>query len=138
MIIVTGYMAYVGASSSWKYYVTADECLADMTRFEGVRVHVSGGVAPGTLRISPEGNRASFSLLGQTGTLEVRYEGPLPDNLAQAMDVVVEGRCESGGTIRADKVLTRCASKYEPERTKAVRTGGGSASASEAVAKETP
>ncbi len=55
----------------------------------------------------------SFCLQGQTGTLDVVYQGPLPDNLAESMDVVVEGRCESGGRIVGDKVLTRCASKYE-------------------------
>ncbi len=113
VVAVTAYMAYVGASSSWKYYVTADECLADVTRFEGLRVRVSGAVAPGSLQISPQRNSASFCLQGQTGSLDVVYQGPLPDNLTESMDVVVEGRCEAGGKIVGDKVLTRCASKYE-------------------------
>ena len=60
-----------------------------------------------------KGTVLSFCLQGQTGTLDVVYQGPLPDNLAESMDVVVEGRCEAGGKIVGDKVLTRCASKYE-------------------------
>ena len=107
-------MAYVGASSSWKYYVTADECLANLTRFEGLKVRVSGVVAPGTLHIAPQRNGARFSLQGTKGRLDVVYQGPLPDNLAESMEVVVEGRCETGGKIDGDKLLTRCASKYEP------------------------
>ena len=44
---VTAYMAYVGASASWKYYVTSEECLADTAKFTGQRVRVSGKVAAG-------------------------------------------------------------------------------------------
>jgi len=42
---VTAYMAYVGASSSWQYYVTADECLINKTSLAGTRVRVSGKIA---------------------------------------------------------------------------------------------
>ena len=59
--------------------------------------------------------RASFSLKGQDGQLDVVCKGPLPDNLNESMEVVVEGRCEAGGKIQAEKVLTRCASKYESQ-----------------------
>jgi cytochrome c-type biogenesis protein CcmE len=58
---------------------------------------------------------------GQTGTLAVICAGPLPDNLAEALEVVVEGRLDAGGMVRGDKVLTRCASKYE------ARAGGDAA-----------
>jgi cytochrome c-type biogenesis protein CcmE len=44
--------------------------------------------------------------------LKVICSGPLPDNLAEDMDVVVEGRLEEPDLLRGDKVLTRCASKY--------------------------
>lgn len=120
----TLYMAYVGAATSWKYYVTADECLADPPRFEGSRVRVSGVVVPGTLRIAAQRDRASFGLRGQTGQLDVVCQGPLPDNLDESMEVVVEGRCEPGGRIVGDKVLTRCASKYEPDPAAGARPRG--------------
>ena len=42
-------------------------------------------------------------------------EGPLPDNLAEEMEVVVEGSLEPSGCLRGDRVLTRCASKYASE-----------------------
>ncbi len=41
--------------------------------------------------------------------------GRLPDNLAEGMEVVVEGRFEPSGVLSGDTVLTRCASKYEAE-----------------------
>ena len=109
----TAYMAYVGAANSWQYYITADECLADSDQFTGSRVRISGLVAPGSLNVAEDRSMATFCLQGQTGQLEVVCQGPLPDNLDESMEVVVEGRCEPGGRIQGEKVLTRCASKYE-------------------------
>jgi cytochrome c-type biogenesis protein CcmE len=39
----------------------------------------------------------------------------LPDNLAEKMAMVVEGRLDDSGTLHGDKVLTRCASKYQSQ-----------------------
>jgi cytochrome c-type biogenesis protein CcmE len=109
----TIYMAYLGASASWKYYLTANECLAGAGNLTGSRVRVSGRIAAGTLSISPGRNRAEFVLSADEGGLPVVCSATLPDNLAEQIDVVVEGRLEEGGVLRGDKVLARCASKYE-------------------------
>ena len=110
---VTAYMAYVGASASWKYYVTSEECLADAAKFTGQRVRVSGKVAAESLQVDGDRMGARFALASNRGNLNVTCSGPLPDNLAEGMDVVVEGQLEASGVLRGDKVLTRCASKYE-------------------------
>jgi cytochrome c-type biogenesis protein CcmE len=112
---VTAYMAYVGASSSWQYYVNADECLASSAELVGDRIRVSGKVASGTLQIAPDRNSVSFSLEAAEGQLPVVCTGTLPDNLAEGIDVVVEGHLETANLLRGDKLLTRCASKYESE-----------------------
>ena len=113
MICVTSLMAYVGGSSDWKYYMTADEFLAQADQLAGARLRVSGRVAPGSLHISESRDHASFLLAGQAAELEIECETAPPDNLQEGMDVVVEGRCEAGRRIHVDKVLTRCASKYD-------------------------
>lgn len=120
VIGATAYMAYLGASSSWQYYLTADECLAGAADLTGSRIRVSGRIAPGSLAISPRRERAEFVLAADEGGLDVLCGGILPDNLAENIDVVVEGRLEESGRLRGDKVLTRCASKYESQR----REGG--------------
>lgn len=107
---VTGYMAYAGASSSWQYYLTVDECLLHQQREQDVRV--SGTIAPGSLHISPERDEAVFTLQGATGELRVTCAAPLPDNLQEEVEVVAEGRIGDAGEFEAHKVLTRCASKY--------------------------
>jgi len=109
----TAYMAYLGARASWQYYLTAEECLAEGGSLVGSRLRVSGRVAPGSLEIAPDRRRAEFALAAPDGRLRVACGGPLPDNLAEGVDVVVEGRMEEGNLLRGTKVLTRCASKYE-------------------------
>jgi cytochrome c-type biogenesis protein CcmE len=113
LAVVTGYVAYLGASSSWQYYLTVDECAANSGQFTGKRVRVSGRVAPGSLQIRDDRALATFVLQGQGASLSAECPGPLPDNLAEDMDVVVEGTLQRSDFLRGRKVLTRCASKYE-------------------------
>lgn len=123
----TAYMAYVGASASWQYYLTADECVADASSLIGDRIRVNGRVAPGSLKIDSDPVQATFVLQGTKEKLHVRCSGPLPDNLAENIDVVVEGRLHETGHFQGDKVLTRCASKYESREKQASATATESA-----------
>jgi cytochrome c-type biogenesis protein CcmE len=124
---VTAYMAYLGASTSWQYYLTVDECLADAPVRLGDRIRIRGKVARDSLRIAPSRTEASFALEGSQGNLQVTCSGPLPDNLAEGMDVVVEGRLETVKFFRAERVLTRCASKYRSQQAAVSSRGGASA-----------
>ncbi len=120
---VTGMMAYLGASASWQYYLSVDECVANARGLPGdrirVRIRVNGKVARGSLSIAADRGQATFLLKGTNGSLKVICSGPLPDNLAEDVEVVVEGRLEDSALLRGDKVLTRCASKYKSKRSPA-------------------
>ncbi len=109
---VTAWMAWLGTSASWKYYLTVDECLADAPDLVNQRMRISGRVATGSLNVEPDRTRARFWLCGRDGQLPVTCGGPLPDNLAEDMDVIVEGHLDEAGCLQGDQVLTRCASKY--------------------------
>ena len=111
----TCYLAFLGASTSWQYYVHVDECVQGRSQFIGRRIRVSGRVAANTLQIQDNRRRAEFVLRGEESSLEVSCKGPLPDNLAEDIDVVVEGTLDQVGHFRGEKVLTRCASKYQAE-----------------------
>jgi cytochrome c-type biogenesis protein CcmE len=114
----TAYMAYLGASSSWQYYMTVKECVENAPQVAGQRIRVSGTILPGSLLIAPDRQEARFSLGEEGRTLPVVCTGPLPDDLspAKAMEVVVEGRMEDSCTLRGDKLITRCASKYSARK----------------------
>lgn len=114
---VTAYMAYVGAASSWQYYVTVDECVANSARLINDRIRVSGVIAPSSLRIDEDRAAATFVLAGRNSDLQVSCAGLLPDNLAEGSQVVVEGQMKSAGFLVGHKLLSRCASKYTSQRT---------------------
>ena len=113
LVGATAYMAYLGASSGWTYYVTVDECLEQLDALKGSRVRVSGTVAEGSLVVARDRRSATFRIAGQAGSMAVRCRGFVPETLTEGRPVVVEGQINRGGTIEATQVLTRCASKYE-------------------------
>ena len=94
---VTAYMAYLGASSSWQYYMTVQECVENAPQVAGQRIRVSGTIVPGSLVIAPDRQEARFSLSEAGSQLARRLQRPLAGrSLARrrAMEVVVEGRLE--------------------------------------------
>jgi cytochrome c-type biogenesis protein CcmE len=116
-----GYLAYLGAASSWQYYLSVDEAVDDAAQLSGKRIRVSGRVVPGTLKIKHHRREATLELSGERHRLNVLCRCALPDNLAENIDIVVEGTMHGGG-IHSRKVITRCASKYQAEETATVRT----------------
>ena len=111
----TAYLAYLGASSSWRYYVLVDECAQNHDQFIGQRLRVSGRVRADSLNLGSDRRFATFVLCGHSSSVRVSCRGPIPDNLAEDMDVVVEGTLEKDGLLSGDKVMTRCASKYQAD-----------------------
>jgi len=120
---VTAYMAYLGASSSWQYYMTVQECVQNAPWVAGRRIRVSGTIVPGSLVVAADRQEARFTLGQADDRLSVVCTGPLPDDLSpeKPMEVVVEGRVEAGraespARLRGDKLITRCASKYNARK----------------------
>jgi cytochrome c-type biogenesis protein CcmE len=110
-----GYLAYLGATASARYYLLVDECPGAVSELRDCRVRVSGRIAAESLKIAGDRRHADFVLQGQVHRAPVSCRGVLPDNLTEGMDVVVEGTLRSDGRLECDSVITRCASKYEPK-----------------------
>jgi len=111
-----GYLAYLGAASSWQYYLSVDEAAVDAAHLLGKRIRVAGRVVAGSLTIGDDRRHATFDLAGEHHKLHATCRCSLPDNLAEDIDIVVEGTLEADG-IHGHKVITRCASKYQPKHT---------------------
>jgi cytochrome c-type biogenesis protein CcmE len=123
MAAAISYLAYLGASSSWQYYLSVDEATDDGAHIHGKRIRVGGRVRAGSLTIVDDRRHATFDLAGERHVLHAMCHCSLPDNLAEDIDVVVEGTFGADG-IHADKVITRCASKYQPAGRMAARDKG--------------
>jgi cytochrome c-type biogenesis protein CcmE len=108
----TAYMAYVGASTSWQYYLTVDECLSQSTELTGRPLRINGTIRRDSLVIRPNRLGAEFQLEGTNGSIRVEFIGRVPDNLAESRQVVVEGHLDNDHRLHAETVLTRCSSKY--------------------------
>ena len=54
-----------------------------------------------------------FTLTGKENSLPVNYKGVVPDNFADDIEVVVEGRLADSGVFEANKLMTKCESKYK-------------------------
>jgi len=109
------YLAFAGMKDGWvQYHLTVDE-FAGKPEFKAQRVRLAGQVAESGLVIGSGRLGARFNLQGQTTTLPVSYGGVLPDLFKAGCDVVIEGRADSVGVFRADLLMTKCASKYDPE-----------------------
>jgi cytochrome c-type biogenesis protein CcmE len=120
MAAAIGYLAYLGAASSWQYYLSVDEAMADGAHIHGKRIRVGGRVRAGSLTIVDDRRHATFVLAGERHMLHATCHCSLPDNLAEGIEVVVEGTFGTNG-IHGDKVITRCASKYQPAARMAAR-----------------
>ena len=114
--LVVVYVASLGWSTNLQYYLLVDECAGQADQLRGKQLRVSGRIEKGSLRISADRREASFRLGGDKQELAVSCAGPLPDNLADSMDVVVEGVLQNDGRLQGQKVITRCASKYAPKK----------------------
>ncbi len=104
-----GYILFA-ASRNYVYYLTVDELYAEVDRYDGRKVKVSGTV----VEAERGGREMEFTISENGKSVRVKYRGAVPDAFAVGMPVVVEGRY-SGGRIEATTVLTKCPSKYESQ-----------------------
>ncbi len=110
---VIGSMAIIGGATTWQYYLTVEECLSEGPTLPGKRIRVNGTITPGSLSVARDRTSATFQLNGAEQSLAVACSGPLPDNLAEDIQVVVQGEFQPSGWLKGEQVLTRCASKYQ-------------------------
>jgi cytochrome c-type biogenesis protein CcmE len=106
------YLGYAGMKSGWVYFLEVDHFLAD-SQYHNQRVRLHGKVAEDDFSISSLDAR--FCLVGKSNRLNVAYHGVIPDMFQAGRDVVVEGSLDPAtNTFKADVLMTKCASKYEP------------------------
>lgn len=129
-IVVIGsaaaYLLYLAAESSWAYYYSVDEFVESpfyRASQNGKRLasrgndnhimRLAGRVKNGTIMRNEEKMQLDFELAGRKNSVPVRFYGVVPKNFAADKEVVVEGRPQNNGVFKADKILTRCESKYK-------------------------
>ena len=119
-----GYLIYTGIRETSNYYLTIEEFFPQKDAFADEGIRLAGRVQTGSVQWDPKDVQLSF-MLGPFKTqeqpdalpsLRVNYQGILPDMFAEGRDVIVEGKYKDGQSLIAKTIMTRCPSKYEPEK----------------------
>lgn len=113
-----GYLGVTGARSGWVYFLDVDSYMREaqtVSSADSKRARVHGIVAEEGVEVRPAALFARFDLLGETSSLPVEYNGPIPDLFEAGREVVVEGSRDERGVFVADVLMTKCASKYEAD-----------------------
>jgi cytochrome c-type biogenesis protein CcmE len=79
---------------------------------EGRRIRIGGLVAPTS--VTRDGKSIAFRITDGESAVPVTYSGVIPDLFREGQGVVVEGRLDSAGTVRADSVLAKHDENYMP------------------------
>ncbi len=114
VVIAFGLLAYLGASQFATYYITVSEYVEQADTLAGERIRVSGQILEDTVEWNTAEFALSFTLVDGQATLPVVYHGVVPDTFEAATEIVVEGSADPQGIFLADKLITKCPSKYEP------------------------
>lgn len=118
-IIVTiamGYLIYSGFQNSMVYYYTVSEVDGKVASASGENMRVSGLVSNGSIHKDPDDRTVRFVLTEGGKSLPVVYRGIVPDTLKDGNGVVAEGFLNSSGFLEARSIVTKCPSKYIPEK----------------------
>ncbi len=116
VFLAIGYLGFMGFQSSATYYYTVSELMEQGGSIYGENVQVNGQVTPGSVEQEPGSLILRFSISEDGESLPVVYHGVVPDTFKVGSDVVVEGHLNSAGIFQANTILTKCPSKYVPEK----------------------
>ncbi|MEE8174057.1 MAG: cytochrome c maturation protein CcmE [Dehalococcoidia bacterium] len=115
VFLALAYLGYRGFSGSASYYFTVSEVVEKGDSVYGQSLRVNGDVVEGSVDWKPERLTLSFVMADAGGSLPVTYKGIAPDTFQAGSEVVVAGKINADGVLRATEILTKCPSKYEPE-----------------------
>ena len=108
-----GYFTYQAMQSSWSYYYSVDEFNANIADMNNYSLRIAGRVKPGSVKRNLEKMNLTFTLAGAKTEIPVLYEGTVPENFAEDIEVVVEGKLDSNQSFKAKTLMTKCESKYK-------------------------
>ena len=88
--------------------------LAAHEAVDGQRIQAGGLVVQGSVRRAPDSLAVRFSISDLRHSVDVVYEGILPDLFKEGKGVVAQGKLEPDGIFRAKEVLAKHDENYMP------------------------
>lgn len=109
-------------------YLKTDEVLARLARsavhqhknpesLVGKHLRIHGMLKPKSTQRLKGRTHYQFHILGQSGkSIQVFYDGILPDTFRDGAELVVEGKLEKPDLFIANTVFAKCPTKYKEEK----------------------
>ena len=110
--VTVSYLVYAGVKDTMVYYLTVEELRDRVPSVFDDRVRVSGMVVPGTIERNT-GEPLRFTVTDGGETMDITYEGIVPDIFKDDVEVVIEGVYTRDNIFVADTLLAKCPTKYE-------------------------
>lgn len=112
LAMASGLTLYALGQKTSYFYMPSDLQTAILE--PGQRIRLGGLVGAGTISRG-EGTKVSFSVTDQIHTVQVAYNGILPDLFREEQGVVTEGTFRDDGVFLADSVLAKHDETYMPK-----------------------
>ena len=114
LLAAFGYFGFTAFQAATSFYLTVDELVAQGPT-AGKSVRVVGALVEGSFtRESTENTIATFQLHRNGAQIAATHDGVVPDLFFNPhSEIVLEGAYEPGGVFMTDRVLVKCASKYQ-------------------------
>jgi len=112
-LIVFGWLT-IGIEAEEVPYVSIAELHENQDTWEQHRFRLGGLVEAGSIVYSTDRLSVDFAMVQGRERLPVHYTGLTPDLFKDSAEVIIEGEYRDG-VLRADNLITKCASRYEVE-----------------------
>lgn len=94
--------------------LTLKEIKQNISGYQGDYLITEGFLVEQSIRWNADDLALRFQIIDEQGeSLDVYYQGVRPDNFSADAIVTVEGTVDRDGVFKAEKLLTKCPSKYE-------------------------
>lgn len=117
IVVAMGYLMVSGFSGSSGFQVSISDLIQNGDSYADEYLLVEGKVLRETIQWNGEKIELRFTVTDGENQLPVFYNDVAPDNLdyEEGAEAILKGKYDSvSGVFIADKVETRCPSKYEP------------------------
>ena len=96
------------------FYYSPTEVVAGKVPSPHALIRLGGVVVDGTFKHLPDSIRSQFEVSDGNKSIEVQYDGILPDLFREGQVILAKGKLDKDGVFMADEVLAKHDEKYMP------------------------